>query len=310
MSLAIAERARAVTASQPQGKSVRIVPILGDSSAVPAYVPFGPDVFDRAKITEISDAGSVPELRVQNGLDVSLYLMDGQELIGAKQNRILNADVMVPAGATLTVPVSCVEARRWRRTSESFAAGGSANLRMRIGKLGRVLHSLKSKSRHDADQAAVWDEVEQSIRRASAASPTRAMSDVFEKRQHELSDFRQEVTLPDGAVGVAAFRGAKLAAIDIFDRHSTLKHAWKSLLNGYAMDLLATRGDFSGPPTADEADQIARHLALAAESKWESFPSPGEGTDWRLEADKVTGAALVWGDKAVIHLQLFPAGRV
>jgi len=309
MSYVIAARARAVTASHPQGQSVRIVPILGASSAAPTYVPFGPGVFDRAKITEISEAGSVPELRVQNGLDDRLYLMDGQELIGAKQNRILNTDVMVPAGATLTIPVSCVEAHRWRHTSASFATGGSANLHMRVGKLARVHESLKSKLCFDANQAEVWNEVEQSIRRASAASPTRALSDAFVKRQRELTDFRRAMTIPDDAVGVAAFRGAKLAAIDIFDRHSTLKHAWSSLLDGYAIDLLATPVDLREPPASDEADQIERYLASAAEAKWEAFPSPGEGTDWRLRGHDVTGAALVWEDQVVIHLQLFPAGR-
>ena len=66
-------------------------------------------------ITETSDAGSVPELAVVNPLDDNVLLYDGEELVGAKQNRILNVSVLVGAGAKLPIPVSCVEQGRWAR---------------------------------------------------------------------------------------------------------------------------------------------------------------------------------------------------
>ena len=51
----------------------------------------------RARITEVSEAGRVPFLQVANGADRPLLLLDGEELIGAKQNRILNTTVLVDA---------------------------------------------------------------------------------------------------------------------------------------------------------------------------------------------------------------------
>jgi hypothetical protein len=48
-----------------------------------------------ARVTEVSEAGSVPFLQVANGADRPLLLLDGEELIGAKQNRILNTTVLV-----------------------------------------------------------------------------------------------------------------------------------------------------------------------------------------------------------------------
>jgi len=45
---------------------------------------------------------------VANGADRPLLLLDGEELIGAKQNRILNTTVLVAAHTEVTIPVSCV----------------------------------------------------------------------------------------------------------------------------------------------------------------------------------------------------------
>src|SRR5262245_14278026 len=66
-----------------------------------------------AHVTEVSESGSVPELVFKNEHDRAVLLVDGEELIGAKQNRILNISILVPARSTLTIPVSCVEAGRW-----------------------------------------------------------------------------------------------------------------------------------------------------------------------------------------------------
>ena len=49
------------------------------------------------RITENDAGGSVPELLVANPLDGRVLLYDGEELVGAKQNRILNVSVLVEA---------------------------------------------------------------------------------------------------------------------------------------------------------------------------------------------------------------------
>ena len=72
-------------------------------------------------IEEISEQGSVPEILFENSDDVPVLLLDGQELIGAKQHRILNLTILVPARSTLAIPVSCVEGGRWHWSRRDFA---------------------------------------------------------------------------------------------------------------------------------------------------------------------------------------------
>jgi len=73
-----------------------------------------------ARVTEVSNAGSVPELSFVNEGDQPVLLLDGEELAGAKQNRILNLTILCPAKKSIVIPVSCVEAGRWRHVSASL----------------------------------------------------------------------------------------------------------------------------------------------------------------------------------------------
>src|ERR1051326_8950651 len=72
-------------------------------------------------VTEIDAAGSVPELLAKNPLDSNVLLYDGEELLGAKQNRILNVSVLVPARSETKIPVSCVEEGRWNARGAQFS---------------------------------------------------------------------------------------------------------------------------------------------------------------------------------------------
>ena len=86
--------------------------------------------------------GSVPELKVFNGLSQPVLLLDGEELIGAKQNRVLNLTIMVPADTEMMIPVSCVEAGRWQHISDGFVAADRTQFaRGRAKKLSQVSRS-------------------------------------------------------------------------------------------------------------------------------------------------------------------------
>ena len=75
-------------------------------TVVPLFLPWSEDFrylgLSRAleqktlKVTEMSLEGVVPKLMVENSGHLPILLMDGEELVGIKQNRVLNTSVMVP----------------------------------------------------------------------------------------------------------------------------------------------------------------------------------------------------------------------
>ncbi len=76
-------------------------------------------------VEEVSEGGSVPNLLVENKGNVRILFIEGEELVGAKQNRVLNTSVLIAAKTKVKIPVSCVEAGRWAYKSRHFGSSGS-----------------------------------------------------------------------------------------------------------------------------------------------------------------------------------------
>ena len=66
-----------------------------------------------ARVSEVSDGGSVPELLFKNLGEQPVLLVEGEELVGAKQNLTLNVSILATPGRKTSIPVSCVERGRW-----------------------------------------------------------------------------------------------------------------------------------------------------------------------------------------------------
>ena len=137
-----------------------------------------------ARVTEVSEAGSVPELGFENFADRGVLLLDGEELVGARQNRVLNITVLVGAHQKITIPVSCVEHGRWRYNSAEFASADRALFsKARADKTGHVSASLRRNGSRRSDQGEFWDRVAQKSAKFSVNSPTGSMVDVYEQEK-------------------------------------------------------------------------------------------------------------------------------
>jgi hypothetical protein len=87
-------------------RGIVVTPLFPLRDPVAAYVTLDEALGRGLRVTEVSESGSVPELTVENPLDARVLLYDGEELVGAKQDRILNVTVLVEAGAKLPIPVA------------------------------------------------------------------------------------------------------------------------------------------------------------------------------------------------------------
>lgn len=68
---------------------------------------------DDFEVAEVSEAGSVTQLLFINRGDACVLGLDGEQVTGLYQDRILATPVLIDRHSTLRVPVSCVERGRW-----------------------------------------------------------------------------------------------------------------------------------------------------------------------------------------------------
>jgi hypothetical protein len=97
------------------------------------------------EVTEVDNQGAVPNLKVHNKSPKMVLILDGEELVGAKQNRIVNTTILVAGNATVVIPVSCVEQGRWAyKTSQFYSEERMMPSRMRAMKAQQVQESVKA----------------------------------------------------------------------------------------------------------------------------------------------------------------------
>jgi hypothetical protein len=254
------------------------------------------------EVTEASEGGSVPALKVSNKSDTMIFLMAGEQLIGAKQNRVLNASLMVGGRTVLPIPVSCVEAGRWAYRSPRFGSHGTSShslLRHKMSK--QVTMSYRSAGTPSSDQGEVWNEVSRKLSAMGSHSPTAALDQAYEDTRVRLDDLLGQVRVPEGCCGaVFAFSG-RIAGVDLFDKPETLGKLWPKLVRAYAIDALETTPATEARVTAEA---VRTWLSTANTAKVEPFPSPGLGQDVRLESPTLVGAGLVVEEQPV-HVELF-----
>jgi hypothetical protein len=268
-------------------------------------------------ITETSLAGSVPELMVINRGTKPVLLIDGEELAGAKQNRVLNTSILIKQVSETRIPVSCTEQGRWSYASKAFSESGNVMAhRARARKTNSVHDSLAACGAPVSNQHEVWDSIAQLQAKFCAHSPTSAMSDVYKAGDEELRRCADIFAPVANQVGLIAFIGGEPVGVDIVSLTSGYANLHPKLVRSYALEGLFPDSQHStdDPQPLDASVMAARARQFldeigAAEER--QFASVGHGTDYRYRPAApnptlhfLTGSALVH-ENEVIHAGFF-----
>src|SRR5579864_3884171 len=144
-----------VSIGTPQAyENMTVYPLLAKNGHPRAYQTLDEALAAKTfEISEVNEGGSVPSLMVHNRGDLPVLLVIGEELIGAKQNRVLNTSMLVPVHADLKIPVSCVERGRWAYRSRTFDSSvTTSHFYLRKAQTENVTANLRTKAAYDADQ--------------------------------------------------------------------------------------------------------------------------------------------------------------
>ena len=271
--------------------SLAVFPLIADREPSVRYVSFAEAVQRGVAVKELDGGASVNDLTVHNPLDVPVLLYEGEEVLGAQQNRTFDVSVLVAANSVLKVPVSCVEAGRWdgARRDEAFApAPQAANPRLRQMKNTQARASLAAGLEARAVQGEVWREVADTAGRHGVDSHTGAMHDVFERRREQLDAIARAVEMNCSQVGMLAAIGGRFVVLDHVSEVEAFAALHGPLVQGYALDALEAPD--APPPSIDDARDF---IELMLGAPCTPGPAVGLGEGLRFAFGGLAGTGLI-----------------
>ena len=281
-----------------------MVPILAEMGySLPAI-----DLLDEAiggqtvRIVETSEAGEVPYLLLINHGRHPVLVLEGEELVGGKQNRVVNSSILVLPGSELKVPVSCMEAGRWFSRNDEFESGGAlfrASSRA-VHKAG-VTSNLRARGSFQSDQGAVWDQVSFSLHELGVESATSDFRAGREKVAHRIEEFVAGLNVQDKQIGAVFFSPRGVLGCELLGSPELFRRSFPKIVRSFAFEALNEPDLQDGQH--DGVDQWWQQVLAAGISL---HRSPGAGEDVRLATGTLIGSGLLW-DQQLVHFSCFPS---
>jgi len=283
--------------------NMAIIPLFNSVNHAPQYLSLGEALGKGLlTVTEVSQAGAVPELRVSNKSDLPVLLLDGEELTGAKQNRVLNTTILLIENSETIIPVSCTEHGRWDYSTAVFAESGNImSHSIRAKKVSSVHQTLKEGVSFRGNQGEVWDGIDNLSREAMVHSRTGAMRDVFEDKKADLDGYLKAFQYVPHQKGILVMINGRAIGLDVLSLEAVYEALHPKLVKSYAVDALLQQSRKVDNGSVEKAKTFVEE---ARQCKEERFKSVGYGWDHRFEGPGVVGSSLVHQEK-VIHIAFF-----
>jgi hypothetical protein len=323
-------------------RALAIHPLLADDGPPLPYLLLADALAaGTLRIGEVGD-GTVPALLASNKGYADVLVLDGEQLIGARQNRMTNRSILLAAGADTVIPVACVEQGRWRHESDDMRPApqhSPAKVRRRV----REAEARDAMAGHAVSegvlagaQGAVWAAVAETLEHVGGASPTGALAGAFDANARLLDEWAAAFPALPGQVGLLAFVGDEPLGLDVVGDPRLYAALHERLLRGYLLDALERPGHAGGGPggqggpggrggssgsrprgeepgaaqgaaAAASGDDAAAKRYLAAVHGATRTPTPTVGRgSYRVLSGAVIGGELA-ADERLVHLAAFPA---
>ena len=254
-------------------------------------------------MTEVDESAVVGELKVKNLADVPVLLLDGEEIMGAKQNRVLNSSILIASGSEILIPVSCTEQGRWSYRSKKFKDSDViAAHRIRRTKSDTVRNNLKNEGKFRSNQYAVWNEINEIFCDSGVSSKTHAMKDIYKARRKNLHQYKEAFPCHENQKGLIVLINNEIAGFEIISSEKAYKLLHDKLIKSYALDAITQEADKK--LNKNKLKEAKLFLEISKKSKETLHKSVGYGCDHRFEGDSLIGSSLIYQDQ-MIHSAFF-----
>jgi hypothetical protein len=248
---------------------------------------------DLIQIREVAGNATVPEITVINKGGRYVLIIDGDHLIGAKQNRIVNKTIIIPPESETRIPVSCTEQGRWHFVSERFS-------KSKYGAPSTIRSILKQKM---AAQKEVWEDVEKRMHSFSVNSSTSSLEEVYGEIDSSIEEYKKATSTIPSQVGYIVFINGVFSGLDILGEPNLFSELYSDLINGYIMDAMYKAKDKQEKTVSNKDKQKIIEYLLRIKTK--AAKSIGVEKRSIIQGKKVAGEFITFQRKPV-HLAVFP----
>lgn len=287
---------------------------VGELTLVPlvhARVPQQPDtLIDEAiaqaqlDIVEQSNA-AVQQVLARNLGDTDVLVLEGDTLVGCKQNRMVAWSVLVGARSTAPVSVGCMERGRWGQGGRAFKPGEmmvDPHIRRRSKR--ETSASVGRLEGPRVDQGRAWSDVDGKLREWGVSSGTDDYHTGLLARVAESRARLRHLKPAAGQVGVIALHGERLLGLEAVAHPKTWNVLARRALPAYALGAESARLDpefwqVRGGSPAEWLETVLKGASTARRAR-------GKGYDIVIKAEGITGSCL-WHQGAARHLAAFAA---
>ncbi len=237
------------------------------------------------------DPPDINRIAFDNKVNHPVLMLDGEEIVGAMQNRIIADSILVKAQSTTDIPVICAEEGRWNAIGE-FRTGYCSypSIRAILSRRGKRENTLQKR---------VWTEIERKLTATKTLSTTSSMHDIYNNLEDEVTRYVEGFeSLNHDTIGFIGVTGNKILGCDLFLDHATYRKFEERLVRSYALDAIEHRKSSSrGVDAAGFLENIKNSLNKKKISKKKHH--------FVLKEDRFSGQGLVH-DGRIIHLSVFP----
>ncbi len=236
---------------------------------------------------------TVNTIIVENKSVVPLLLVDGEEIVGGDQNRIMDATILIAPESEMKVPVNCTEHGRWGFKHNFKQSENIANYRTRLAKRQALQNNASV-------QQAVWNSIDELEFDRSFSSPTQAMSESYEDAKADLSEFLDAFKSVNGQSGVAVLIDGKIMGFEVFLNSDIYRQYHEKILKSYLIDAKINDDVFTINTDAIEGlihdvenCEFEESQATGLESHFEFKDDDGVGTLYTYHGETIHASYLV-----------------
>lgn len=273
-------------------RNLMIYPIKEDKSRDGIKIATVDEVIDRKKgnFYELKNP-DVNKLMFENGGDLPVLMIDGEEITGSLQNRIIAMSTITEAHSKSSIPVICAEEGRWREIG-GFRTGYCSYPRIRSILVSSFYKKVDT-------QREVWKEIDRKLTVTKTLSQTSSMHEIYENLVDEVERYLEGFeSLNHGIVGFIGAAGGRILGCDIFCSPEVYKKYEGKLMRSYALDAIEYQKKTEAKP---EVKGFFKNVVENFDSDLLKIKSGNK----RLRGRNFLGQ-MIFHRKVPLHLSAFP----